>query len=342
MCNLFERKLKKQIAMKKLVLNTLFTAAATSALAAFSVFSVAPAMAQNGPLDGSQFDSRNVGFDKIDSTGPHWYREGLGGITLSQVSLNHWAAGGEGSLAYDAMLNYDAIYTNRRHLWQNRLELAYGMSTTDSRGTRKTNDKIYLNSTYGYRISRTWYASVMGIFSTQFARGYNYNTSPRTYLSRFMSPGYFGLGVGFTWRPNTWFNAYLSPATWRGTVVTDKKLFQNAAGEMVYSPYGVTPGRKLYNEFGANVRLELNRELWRNVDLYSRLDMFSNYLYKPQNIDVRWYVLLTARINKWLAANLSLNMLYDDHIRFMRQDGTIGGSRLQVKEVLGIGLQTSF
>jgi hypothetical protein len=317
--------------MKKILLS--LTAIATS----LTVF------AQSVPIDGSQFDSREISFDRIDGQSPHWLREGVAGVTLSQVSLSNWAAGGEGSMAFDAMLNYDAVYNRRRHLWQNRLELAYGMSVTDSRGTRKTNDKIFLNSMYGYRLARNWYASVMGVFSTQFAKGYSYATNPKTYMSRFMAPGYLGLGVGVTWRPNSWFSAYFSPATWRGTFVFDKKLFQNALGQEVYSPYGVLPGHKLYNEFGANLRLELNRDFWNeSLHVYSRLDLFSNYLHKPQNIDVRWFVQVVARINKWLSANVSLNMLYDDHIKFMRPDGTLGGSKLQIKEVLGIGFQTAF
>ncbi len=273
---------------------------------------------------------------------PRWERGGVGGITLSQTSLSNWAAGGEGQLALDAIFNYDANYTNRRHLWQNRFELAYGMSKTPSRGNRKTNDKIFLSSMYGYQLSRTWYASALAVFSTQFTKGYDYNANPRRYMSRFMAPGYLALGVGATWKPNSWFTAYISPVTWRGTFVNDNRLFLDNTGAATLSPYGVKPGKKLHNEFGANVRLEVNRDLWSNFHIYSRLDLFSNYLHKPQNIDVRWYTLLAYKINNWLGVNLSFDMLYDDDIKFARQDGTIGGSKLQIKEVLGIGLQTQF
>jgi hypothetical protein len=317
--------------MKKLLLTILMFALALGA------------SAQSSTYDGSQFAPPLIDFDQINDHPAQWYRKGMGGITLSQVSLSNWAAGGEGVLAIDALLNYDAIYTNRRHLWQNRIELAYGLSNYELRGTRKTNDKIFLSSMYGYRLSQTWYASLLGTFSTQFAKGYDYSTDPKTYMSRFMAPGYLGLGAGFTWKPRSWFMAHLSPATWRGTFVFDDNLFRDATGSMVYAPYGVEPGRHLYNEFGANVRFEINRNLWSpNFHLYSRLDLFSNYLHIPQNVDVRWYVLLTAKISRWVSANLSFNMLYDDDIKFLHPDGTIGGSKLQFKEVLGIGFQTTF
>lgn len=298
--------------------------------------------AQNVTKGAAQFETPAFDFSKIDEQPPKWTRGGVGGITMSQVSLSNWAAGGEGSLAFDAMFNYDALYTSKRHMWQNRVEFAYGLSNTGSRGTRKTNDKIYLNTMYGYRLAKAWYLSALGTFTTQFANGYNYNTTPHTYMSRFMAPGYLGLGVGFTWKPNDWFNAYLSPASWRGTFVFDDRLFEDANGNRVVTAFGVAPGKHLYNEFGANVRLEVNRAVMTNVTLYSRLDLYSNYLSKPQNIDVRWYLLLTAKINKWVSANFALNMLYDDNVKFPRKDGTLGGSRLQIKEVLGVGLQTTF
>ncbi len=300
------------------------------------------AAAPRGPLDGSQFDTPAFNFDQFDNQGPRWQRGGVGGVTLSQVSLSNWAAGGEGSLALDALLNYDVLYTNRRHRWQNRLELAYGMNHSKSHKTRKTNDKIFLSSMYGYRLTRTWYASLLGTFSTQFAQGYDYNVNPKRYMSRFMAPGYLGFGAGFTWRPNTWFSAYISPATWRGTFMNDDRLFLDAQNAMTLHPYGVEPGKRMRHEFGANVRLEVNRDLLQDLHLYSRLDLFSNYLYKPQNVDVRWYALLAYRINDWLGVNFTFNLLYDDDIKFRRPDGTEGGSKIQIKEVLGIGLQTKF
>ena len=55
-----------------------------------------------------------------------WTGKGVAGLNLSQVSLSNWAAGGDGSVAFDVLLNYDLVYRRERHLWQNRLELAYG------------------------------------------------------------------------------------------------------------------------------------------------------------------------------------------------------------------------
>ena len=270
--------------------------------------------------------------EKADTT--YWTLEGVAGINLSQVSLSNWAAGGDGSMAFDLMFNYSADYKRDRHLWQNRLELSYGLNNTSSNGTRKTNDKIYLSSTYGYRVAKNLYLSGLLTFNTQFANGYDYSGDEPVFMSQFMAPGYLSVGAGLTWTPKKWFTATLAPATWRGTFVTDTRLSDAGA-------FGVDPGRRLLSEFGGNLRLEASYEFLPNMTVYSRLDLFSDYLRKPENVDVRWDVQLQMKINKWFSANLTLNSIYDDDIKIPQKDG-VTGPRFQFKEVLGIGLQARF
>lgn len=272
------------------------------------------------------------------SAQPHrdsaWTRAGLAGINLSQISLSNWAAGGENAIGFDLIFNYKADYKKDRHLWQNRLEFAYGLNKTESNGTKKTNDKIYLSSIYGYQLAKNLYLSGLLNFQTQFAKGYDYNVNPDIFISRFMSPGYLMTGAGLTWTPKRWFSATLSPATWRGTFVSSKILSNQG-------DFGVTPGKHLFSEFGANLRMEATYEFLKNMTIYSRLDLFSNYLKDPQNVDVDWNVQLNMTINKWFSANISTNMIYDDNIKITQKDGS-KGPRLQFKEVLGIGFLVNF
>jgi hypothetical protein len=278
-----------------------------------------------------------------------WTYGGITGLTLSQTAVSNWSGGGANAVTFNGMFNYGANMKKGKHLWNNRLELAYGMNVTRL-VNQKTNDKIYIASLYGYELGSNWYASALVNFNTQFANGFNYTTSPKMKTSRFMAPGYLSIGGGFTWTPGKIFNLYISPATWRGTWVLDDELFLDRSGQKL-NPYGVKFYKKdgvtfnrqrMRNEFGANVRAELNYDITADLNLYSRLDLFSNYLEKPQNIDVRWDIVFTAKVNSWLSANLTVNMLYDDDIHSMDTNGNDMGPKFQVKEVLGIGLQASF
>lgn len=267
----------------------------------------------------------------LDTT---WKRGGNVSINLNQVSLSNWAAGGDNVVGFNLQFSYFANYKRDRHLWNNNLEMDYGFNKTKSDGTKKTNDKLYLSSIYGYELRKNLYLSGLLTFQTQFAKGYDYSTDPRTYISRFMSPGYLLVGGGLTWTPKYWFSATFTPATWRGTFVSSKILSDEGQ-------FGVTPGKHLFSEFGANLRMEARYEFLKNMTIFSRLSFYSNYLKDPQNIDIIWDVQLNMAINQWFAATITTNMIYDNDTKILQKDGS-KGPRLQFKEALGIGFNITF
>lgn len=263
-----------------------------------------------------------------------WKRGGSTAINLTQISLSNWAAGGDNTVGFNLQFTYFADYKKLRHIWNNRLEFDYGLNKTKTDGTKKTNDKIYFSSIYGYELIKNLYLSGLMTFQSQFAKGYDYSTDPRTYTSRFMSPGYLLAGAGLTWTPKTWFTATFTPATWRGTFVDSDILSHEGQ-------FGVTPGKHLFSEFGANLRMVIQYEFLKNMTIYTRLSLYSNYLEKPQNVDINWDVQLNMAINKWFAATITTNMIYDDNTKILQKDGT-KGPRLQFKEALGIGFNFTF
>ena len=120
-----------------------------------------------------------------------WTKAGFVGLKFTQSSFTNWAAGGENALALDAQFTYQADYKNEKHLWQNRVELNYGFNQTGDAPLKKTTDKIYLNSNYGFQIEKSLYLSAFLTYQSQFSNGYQYGSdNERTFVSRFMAPGY--------------------------------------------------------------------------------------------------------------------------------------------------------
>ena len=261
-----------------------------------------------------------------------WNLNGVAGINMSQVSFSNWAAGGENAVAFDITMGYSANYLKDKNMWNNRLEFAYGLNNTKTNGSRKTNDKIYLSSMYGHQLSEKLYLSYALTFESQFADGFDYNATPSKLISSFMAPAYLTTGPGLTWKASSWLTATFAPAMYKATFVLDDRLSGN---------YGVEVGKSMRHEFGGNLLVELQKELMTNITLYSRLNLFSNYLSKPQNIDIKWDNQISFKINKWFSALLQVNMIYDDDIRFENTDGT-KTPKFQFKEVLGIGIQVTF
>ena len=259
---------------------------------------------------------------------------GSAGITGSQMTLTNWAAGGDPSVAADFQFNYSVDYKKGSSLWQNRLELAYGLNRTESNGMRKTNDKIYFSSSYGQKVYENLYISALLKFNTQFANGYDYavpDGDGYKQTSGFMAPAYFSGGLGVEWNPKAWLSVNASPATWKATVVTEEAL---------RPIYGIEE-HSTRHEFGGNVKIEAKGTIWGDLSGYTRLNLFSNFLDKPQNVDVDWTIRFDLKINKWLSANANFHMIYDDDINIPQPDGS-SYPCLQIQEVAGIGLLVKF
>lgn len=263
-----------------------------------------------------------------------WTTSGFVGLKFTQVSFSNWASGGNNAVALDIQGNYQADMKKGKHLWKNRLELSYGLNDNKVDGTRKTNDKIYLNTNYGYSISKNLYLSGLLNFQTQFAPGYDYAVNSEVSISDFMAPAYLIVGAGLGWTPNKIFTITFSPVAYRGTFVLNNRLSDEGA-------YGVTPGEKIFSEFGGNLKIEGKYEFLKNMTLYSRLDLYSAYTHNPENVDVNWDVQLNMTINKWFSTSITTNLVYDDDVKIAKEDGS-KGSRVQFKEVFGVGLQFNF
>jgi len=268
-----------------------------------------------------------------------WRRGGLISLNLTQVSLTNWAAGGENSVAASAIVNYYANYKRGKNAWDNNLDLGYGMLMQGKDDARKTDDKIDFTSKYGREAFGHWYYSALVNFRSQFAAGYNY-PNDSVPISKFLAPAYITLALGMDYKPNPHFSLFISPATIRWLIVNDDDLNHIGA-------FGVDTDAVVKTEFGALLKATLNVDLAKNTNLQTSLDLFSNYLEDPQNIDVNWQLLLSVKISKFFSASLSTQLIYDDNttLTFYKSDNTTvdhTGPGVQFKEVLGIGLSYNF
>jgi hypothetical protein len=272
-----------------------------------------------------------------EDTSELWNYGGAGSVTFSQVALKNWAAGGESSYSLNSMVNLFAKYKKDRISWDNTLDLGYGIIKQEGRSTRKTDDKLDLNSKFGYKTSSDWYYSGALSFKSQFAKGFKYNedNDSRSLISDFMSPAYLILSLGMDYKPGDNFNMLISPVTDKSTIVMDDSLSNAGA-------FGVEEGKNIRNEFGGYVKISFVKDILENVTLNTKLELFSNYLEEPENVDVNWEVLVTMKINEYLSANINTTLIYDDNIQYVDKDGVAHGPRVQFKEVFGVGLSYKF
>ena len=148
-----------------------------------------------------------------------------------------------------------------------------------------------------------------------------------------MAPAYIVTGVGAEYKPFDFFSILILPATLKMTVV-------NVDEYAVL--FGLDEGDNVKYEFGGSMKASFNKEIITNVTLKSKLELFSNYTSNAKNIDVLWDVAVHMKINNFLTTNFVVNMIYDDDVETVREDGTISGARLQYMQLFGLGLTYNF
>lgn len=281
----------------------------------------------------------------VDTTGKLWTSGGTFQLNMSQVSLTNWSAGGFSSVSGIAQFNGFANRKKGRHAWDNSVAMAYGLLAQDKQTTVKTDDRLELNTKYGYEMSKAWYLAALAQFKTQFTEGKDAATGAT--ISDLMAPGYLILGLGADYKPSANFSAFLSPATAKLTFVGDQTLADAGAFGVDPATYD-TAGAKLTSganslfEFGGYVKLMYTHDLAKNINFLTRADFFSNYLRDPQNIDVNWETLFTFKVNSWFAATLSTMLIYDHDTQILKpwQDTNLlyVGKGTQFKETIGLGV----
>jgi hypothetical protein len=268
-----------------------------------------------------------------------WTSNGNVQLLFNQSAFNkEWVGGGTSSISGNLTLNYEENYRMDNFSWTNRVLANYGLTKVkDDQFARKTSDRLELNSIAGLQIENSnWYYSFFGNFRTQFDKGYNYITNPgtrevtRVETTKFLSPAYLQTGPGFMWKKNENFVVNIAPATAR-FIFVDKR-FTSGPNYQDGQYFGVDAGESSRFEFGASLSGYLQIEILENVTMENNLNLYSNYLENPGNIDIDYLLSLDMAINKYLSANVIFQAIYDDN----------AVAAFQIREVLGVGINYNF
>ncbi|MES2589718.1 MAG: DUF3078 domain-containing protein [Bacteroidota bacterium] len=282
--------------------------------------------------------------DKKDTT--YWQFKSIFGINGTQSSFVNWSAGGRNNISALGFCDASLKFQKKDLKWSNDLKLALGgLKFIDSigkkEGLQKTDDRIDFATSFGYEFKKTWFYTLVGGFRTQSLDGFNFPNDSIP-VSKFMAPGYLSFALGIEYAPKESFNLFVSPVAAKITFVKDQTLANAGSFGVEKAEFDnlgnvIKLGQTVRNEFGSYLKLRFNKELMKNIEMKSRLELFSNYLHNPQNIDVNAELVFAFKINNWFSANLQWNLIYDDDIDVRDSKGKIG-PRTQFKSVLGLGI----
>lgn len=265
-----------------------------------------------------------------------WKYQGKVTFLFNQANFNNWVAGGENSFSGNLAVDYKIDYKKDKFSWENRFLASYGVLQTENASfEKKTDDQLEINSIAAQRTNSYWYYSFLVNFRTQFTQGYVYEKDVngaeiRQENTNFMSPGYLLFGPGMYWKKTDNFKINLAPLTSKFTFVDN--YYTSIPGYENYSYFGVETNKSMLYQLGFNASVYYKFNIMENVSAENLLNLYSNYLKDPQNIDINYTLNIVMKINKVLSANLNFQAIYDDD--------AFGG--FQTKEVFGVGLNYSF
>lgn len=271
----------------------------------------------------------------------NWKLKSVFSLNVTQSSFTNWNAGGRNNVSGLGFVNAQANYRKDEIKWANQMTLGLGGVQYFDDELQKTDDVVDVQSTFSYGVKDPWFISALGGFRTQFIDGFA-NPEDTVRSSTFMAPGYLNLSLGVEFIPNDNLKVMLSPLSGKFTFVQDQNLANNGAFGVEPAVLGtggnvLVPGENFRSELGSYFRVIYNKEIMDNIDISSRLELFSNYTENPQNIDVNGEINVNFKVNQWFSASLQMNLIYDDDIDIEDRDGNVG-PRTQFKQVIGLGI----
>lgn len=276
-----------------------------------------------------------------------WFYDFSSSLGLNQTYLANWAKGGESSLSTLLDVHGNANYENTasKLKWNNGARLKYGSIITEENGLRTNTDQLEINSQLNKELRKKLDFSAVFYTKHQIAKGYK-KPSDEIPVSKFLNPGTFTVGLGFEYKPFKKTSINYSLLSYKNTFVLDTT-------EIDPTNHGIEAGRRFLQEMGGQMVVKNAVSVLDGLTIKNQVRLFSNYLNKPQNIDVDWEINLEKRVNWFFTVLLNMHFIYDDDVRFevlndndepvMLPDGSVKKvPKLQFKQFMGLTFMFKF
>ncbi len=253
-----------------------------------------------------------------------WKKSGQITFLFNQSAFNkEWQGGGLSSYAGNLSVNYGFNYKKGDMVWDNKILGVYGLTKINGAPRAvKSDDRLEFTSLLGKKSNGYWYYSGFLNFQSQFDSGFN-AAGLRT--SHAFSPAYLQVGPGMLWKKSNNLFVNIAPATTR-LIYVDSQFTTTGPS------FGVEQGKTTRFELGASVAAYYKTDIMENISFENILNLYSNYLDKPQNVDINYQMNLVMKVNKAISANLAFQAIYDDN----------AVKAVQVREVFGLSVNYGF
>ncbi len=273
-------------------------------------------------LEKKKRKTKSISARKSSGLENGWTPRVVSGILMTQSSYTNWNSGGENSLAWTLTNDDLLVYKQDALQWSSELNLAFGQTRVGDQRYRKTEDRFEFESTVSKKLRKFIRPFISAFMQTQLAPGYKYRTDKdtdqeiREQISGFWDPAFLYQSVGLSAAPMKGFEVRLGLAA-KETVTRRFNSYTDG------NWYNVQSGMELVSEF--------NRKILKDTRLKSNLRLFSSFR-KFEEVQMVWDTRLSLKFNRFFSANVRTYLVYEPDVSLS----------LQIKEILGIGVEYSF
>ena len=355
-------------------------------------FVMGAAMAQDATTTTEKKKPKpKLGGDGVYLRDSTWRIGGYAGVMVSQTALYQWGPGGNNNFAFLISGNFYANYKKGKVISDNSIDAKWGMvanglirnKSLARANLQKNIDVLAIKSMVGYQVSKSLYVAAKLGFESQFTPSYDYSLTDtsngrfrRYTVSKFAAPAVLTIGPGLTWKPKDYFTMFFSPVEGKMTFVTkdspgrdtttapDGTFTDNYYRNVDETRFGLKRGDFFMGELGWELDLLFQKDIVKNVNWKSHLNVFGAYLNASYNTAmpsyyadqdsmgvvtiketnkhipvVKWDNDIVFKVNSWLSATLSTKFVYQFNalvpIDTRKLDGSKGPDGITDKDKFG-------
>ncbi len=265
----------------------------------------------------------------------HWLHNFNAAMQFSQAYVSeNWYQGGNNHLALLFNVLWNVQLNQVYHpnlLFQSTLSYKLGLNSTPQDEYHKysiSEDVLQYNLNTGLKAFDKWFYSFNLQAKTQILRNYEKNSMKRK--ASFLSPGDLNIGLGMAYshqskNKNFQITATISPISYNLKTCIDDQID--------HAQFNIAQDKKTHSEIGSNGEVNMNWNIYWNINYRSRLFLFSDYKYFLSD----WEHTLSFNINKFLSTQIYVHMRYDTSA-----DNNTSWKHFMLREVLSFGLSYTF
>lgn len=272
-----------------------------------------------------------------------WVTGGGFGVDLGNILVvNPKPGSGQNRIGVGGAIGLFANHLKDRFSWDNNVTLNFAIEKTGSGVLpipnarirvpfRKSIDDLRINSTAGYRIGpeSKWSYAADFSFRTQATPSYIGNEDGQVYMKSIQNPGPYqntlvsqifspartSLGLGIKYDPSKNFSVVFTPATIDLILIENQYIANLGIHGTELQEGSTTEYERVRLAVGAKLALKYGQSFFaERASWGSRLNLFSDYLDDPQNVDIDWTNEIAVMIVKNLQLAYLSNIYYDDDI----------------------------